>query len=128
MLKDQEKGKDSMKVSPKWENFVLKIINDLVQRDHVNPEVDGEMTLPLVLKPIAETSSWNVALHEVQKETNEEDIDKDYIFKFMDESICKSMKRGFQDMIQCQNILQETQLRNKKQVGDMEMHMHLHIK
>lgn len=38
-----------------------------------------------------------------------EEVDEDYILKFMDEGICKPMEKAFEDMIQCQHVLQETQ-------------------
>lgn len=51
-------------------------------------------------------------MKEAMKEA--EEVDADYVFKFMDEFICKPLKRGFEDMFQCQSNLQEMQLWDQK--------------
>ena len=43
-------------------------------------------------------------------------VDEDYIFKFMDNFICKPLKSGIEDIIQCQSNLQDMYLRSQKKI------------
>ena len=52
---------------------------------------------------------------------NEEEVNKDYIFIFMDEFICKPMKNQIEDIIQCQRNLQEMHLQSQRQLSDLEL-------
>lgn len=57
------------------------------------------------------------------RETNKDTVAKDYLFKFMDHHICKPMKKGFEDLIQCQSNTQEMQLQSENMIIDMELKM-----
>ena len=52
---------------------------------------------------------------------NEEEVNKDYIFIFMDEFIRKPMKNQIEDIIQCQRNLQEMHLQSQRQLSDLEL-------
>ena len=48
-------------------------------------------------------------MKEVMRE-EEEGVNEDYIFKFLDHYVYKPMEKGFEGAIQCQSNLHETQL------------------
>ena len=52
---------------------------------------------------------------------DEEEVDEDYIFKFIGHYICKPIERGFEDVIQCQSNLQKMHLQGQKQLSDLEL-------
>ena len=62
-------------------------------------------------------------MKEALSEKDKEDVNKDYIFKSIDQCICKLMNNIYEDIIPCKSKLQEMQLWSKKQVSDLELKM-----
>ncbi|KAA0062630.1 hypothetical protein E6C27_scaffold79G001410 [Cucumis melo var. makuwa] len=86
-----------------------EIVDDPLQGEKEElPEDVSEKSLPSPPKPILEVVVRLEKLKEAMKE--EEEVDANYVFKFMDEFICKPLERGFEDIFQCQSNLQEMQL------------------
>ncbi|KAA0064201.1 hypothetical protein E6C27_scaffold548G001430 [Cucumis melo var. makuwa] len=77
-----------------------EVNNPLQRKLEINPEVDSKTRLP---SPPKSTLKDFMRL-EQKKETirgGEDEVDKDYIFKFMEIFICKPLENGIEDIIKC---------------------------
>uniref|UniRef100_A0A9I9E7V8 Uncharacterized protein n=1 Tax=Cucumis melo TaxID=3656 RepID=A0A9I9E7V8_CUCME len=53
----------------------------------------------------------------------EDEVDEDYIFKFMDNFICKPLENEIEDIIQFQSNLQEIHLPSQRKLSDLKLKM-----
>lgn len=76
----------------------MDVVNDSLQREEeTNPGRCRDTSSPLP-KQTAKTCSQNIKLKEAVRE-DEEEVDDDYLFKFLDHYVCKPMKKEFEDII-----------------------------
>ena len=79
-------------------------INDPLERRKEQLLEDvGEKSLPSQPRQFSKVAMPLEKLKEVMRE--DEEVDVDYVFKFMDEFIRKPLERGFEDMFQCRKKL-----------------------
>lgn len=89
----------SLVVSPK--EILEKVVDDPLQEGkQTTPKKVGETSLPSPPKQTPKVLTQNAKQKKAMREV-EEEVDEDYIYKFIDHYVYKTMERGFKDAIQC---------------------------
>lgn len=96
-------------MSPSKEVLEKAVDDPLQKGKETTSEAAGKTSLPLLPKQTREPATQNAK----QKEMIRDDEDgEDYVFKFINDYICKPMGNGFEVVFQWQSNLQEMQLRH----------------
>ncbi|KAA0051346.1 hypothetical protein E5676_scaffold419G00410 [Cucumis melo var. makuwa] len=100
VFNEQEDGDGSPELSPKRKEILKEVIHDpLYGEKEILLNKVGKKSLPSPSKSTLKASTRKDKLKKSVRKKEEEEVDGDYIFKFMNHYIYKPMDKGFEDVI-----------------------------
>lgn len=94
------KGTEDAKLSPRREVLDKEVDDPLQKGKQTTHKEVGATSLPSSPRQTPKASMQNAKQKEAVRE-DKDNVDEEYIFKFIDNFVCKLMERRFEDVTQC---------------------------